>query len=149
MSIDNQCIVSRFVCGTSGYPQIGIAGKTIPLHRLVYRIFNGPIKNGMCICHSCDNKQCINPKHLWMGSQADNLTDMYRKNRGRNGKNYYRGEKHPLAKLSNDDVLYIRSNPPIKFGDLTRLAKRFGVTKQSIFYILKGKTWKMGSISKN
>lgn len=53
-------------------------------HRMAWFIFNGPIPPGMCVCHSCDNRACINVNHLWVGSQLENARDMYAKGRNVN-----------------------------------------------------------------
>lgn len=65
-----------------GYAQIRICGKRVYVHRLLFTYYNGPILAGMFICHSCDNPKCCNPKHLFQGTQKDNIRDMLNKNRG-------------------------------------------------------------------
>lgn len=59
--------------------------KTASLHRVAYSVFHGPIPDGMLVLHRCDVRSCLNPAHLFLGTQADNMTDMVTKGRNRNG----------------------------------------------------------------
>jgi len=97
--------------GGKGYPVTKINQKHYSVHRLFYEKFIGPIPEGMEVCHKCDNPQCINPDHLFIGTHADNMRDMCAK--GRN--NYIlppvlKGELNPGAKLSPSQVLEIRKD---------------------------------------
>ena len=110
--------------------------KTIAAHRLSYLIFHGEIPAGMEICHKCDNPSCINPDHLFAGTRQDNIDDRERK--GRN--NPPKGEKHAKAKLTEADVLTIRTKrlQGVSFG---KLAKEYGVCKKTIQDAVSGKNW--------
>jgi hypothetical protein len=70
-------------CKVKGYGQIGAGGRQRPLlaHRVAWEIANGPIGEGLVVCHSCDNPKCCNPAHLFVGTQAENLQDMTSKGR--------------------------------------------------------------------
>lgn len=69
----------------SGYGQCYHEGRVQPAHRVSWKLFRGEIPEGMVICHKCDNPACVNPEHLFVGTQQDNLHDMCIKNRARKG----------------------------------------------------------------
>ena len=66
-----------------GYGHFKVAGKTRRAHRVVWEEFKGPIPERLKVLHTCDNPSCVNPEHLFLGTQADNMQDMKQKGRGR------------------------------------------------------------------
>ena len=68
-----------------GYIPIMRNGVFYLIHRLIFKIIYGPIPPGMCVCHSCDNRKCINPEHLFLGTDQDNTNDMMKKGRHNRG----------------------------------------------------------------
>ena len=68
-----------------GYGAIRIHGRTLKAHRCAWHWTFGPIRPGLCVCHKCDNPSCCNPKHLFLGTQADNVRDMVSKGRSAAG----------------------------------------------------------------
>ncbi len=64
-----------------GYGAIGVEGKTKGVHRVAWELVNGPIPDGMLICHHCDIRNCINPEHLFLGTHTDNMQDALKKGR--------------------------------------------------------------------
>ena len=123
-----------------GYGQKRVGSKTHKAHRLAWMVFIGPIDPGMFVCHKCDNPPCCNPAHLFIGSPRDNVIDAMKKGRAFVPVSK-RGEKSPASKLSEIDVLEARRL--IEEGwSLSKVAGQFGVTKQTIWLIKEGKTWK-------
>ena len=107
-------------------------------HRLSYKTFVGPIPDGMCVLHRCDNPGCVNPDHLFLGTQADNNKD--RANKGRAAKQ--KGEANGRAKLTDDQVREIREKyVPWKYSTY-KLAKEYGVSYPHISDIINRKRWK-------
>lgn len=75
--------------GHHGYGRIGIGGHdgpTVLAHRVAWELSNGPVPEGLCVLHRCDNPPCVNPDHLFVGTQADNIRDCKEKGRMRNGR---------------------------------------------------------------
>lgn len=131
-----------------GYGQYGKPKRMA--HRLSWEHHRGPIPDGMNVCHRCDNPPCVNPDHLFLGTQADNLKDMTEK--GRRAKPYDRhGEKNPKATMTRETAELIRklywtdrTRPKQKSAPYTSkaLAARFGVTRNAVRAIARGVNWK-------
>jgi len=125
----------------SGYGMIR-NGKWMALaHRVSWTLANGRIPDGKQVLHHCDVRFCVNPSHLYLGTNADNIRDKVA--RGRSGFSHpeRQGELHPLAKLNQEQVEVIRTKPYI-FGSGKELAERFGVSRALITRIRKGQLWK-------
>jgi hypothetical protein len=109
-------------------------------HRFAYELTYGEIPDGLLACHKCDNHKCVNPKHIFLGTQRDNMRDMLAK--GRNGTKRVTGESHHKAKLSNEKISYIRNRYAV--GDIKQkdLAKEFGVSQTNISCIIRRTGWR-------
>ena len=118
----------------SGYGRFGINGKLFLAHRISWMLSFGDIPEGLDVCHSCDNRLCCNPHHLFPGTQQDNMTDMVLKGRSMRGTGVWQ------AKLTEDKVIEIRNL--ISDGFSTRkIGKMFGVTSSTVSKIGKRQLW--------
>ena len=114
-----------------GYGQLIIDGQKLYAHRVSYALFHGELPRTLNVCHKCDNVQCVNPDHLFLGTQKDNLQDMSAKGRST------RGERNPQAKLTADVIKEIRDNATPN----EQLAKQYGVSRRTISAIKKKERW--------
>lgn len=116
-----------FFNGTQGYA-----------HRFSFTYFIGEIVKGNFVCHKCDNPSCVNPYHLFQGTQEDNMQDSLRKGRFRNQD----GIRNHSAKLNKDSVLLIRGlfKRHRRCGDF--LCRWLGVSPAVISFVKHGKSWR-------
>jgi len=120
-----------------GYGYVSVGGRMLLAHRLSWKIHNGPIPAGMCILHRCDVPACVNPAHLFLGTQLDNIRDRDAKKRHVPSP----GEHHGRAKLTDAKVVEIRTLYAMGGVSQRALAKRFGVAHSRISDIVLRKRW--------
>ena len=117
--------------GSSGYGFLFTGTKKRPkpklAHRMSYEIHNGPIPDGLNVLHTCDNRPCVNPAHLFLGTQSDNLVDALQKGRA------------PGMKLCEKDVELILS---LENNTLKQIANWFGISIAQVWNIRNRKQWK-------
>lgn len=105
-------------------------------NRVSWMIHKGEIPKGLHVCHSCDNPLCVNPDHLWLGTDQDNNSDKVKKNR----QSRLHGESNPAAVLNKEKVILIRT---IAWTESARvIGIKFGVSESAILAIWNNKTWK-------
>lgn len=138
-----------------GRGTISINGKNMVAPRLSWALANGKMPPAdMLVCHSCDNPNCVNPAHLWLGTVSDNARDASAKKRlymqrypemsffaqPENFKLKAKGSRHGSSKLSEADVSLIKQG--LADGEtILCLSERFGVSTTSIFRIKNGRNW--------
>jgi len=131
-----------------GYGTIKLSGTRQLAHRASYEVFVGPVQGEQVVRHSCDTPACVNPMHLEIGTQLDNIRD--RVSRGRNGAAFGdshgartcpesrpRGELHYASKLTEADAVAIRADR----APQRVLAKRYGVSRNAIRKVQSGASW--------
>lgn len=123
---------------STGYGQIGIKGKKFSSHRLSWLVNRGAIPSGLCVCHHCDNRRCVNPNHLFLGTKKDNLDDMDQKGR-RITPPRPSGEANPAARLSDRQVEEIRELGRQGLGS-RKIAKQVGCSSSQAFRIVRGES---------
>jgi plasmid maintenance system antidote protein VapI len=109
--------------------------KSYSAHRLSYLWAFSEIPDGLYVCHKCDNRACVNPNHLFLGTAKENTQDMINKNRIVT----QRGEEASNSKLTEEDVMKIRQI--YSYTTAKELAKLYGVVPQAIYDIVKNRTW--------
>lgn len=174
VEVVGECWVFTGCISTGGYGRLSVGGKIVGAHRHTWKLVYGPIPmladnyHGTCVCHRCDNRACIRPAHLFIGTHTDNMRDMESKGRSdhpsgdrqglrrhpearafgdRNGSRRHperrpRGSHHANAVLSEQNVQTIRSlyeSGGIRQADL---AERFGVSQVLVSQIVRNMVWR-------
>lgn len=127
----DECWVWLRTKNVSGYGMVYVQEfrSDVVAHRVSWMLFRGPIPEGMDVLHKCDNPACVNPNHLWIGTNSDNNTDA-----GRKGRFILRGKPgatNPRAKFTNEQVRALREMPKY-YGFFEEMAAKYGVNKSII-----------------
>lgn len=128
-----------------GYGGLRYKSKTWMAHRLSYTFYKGPIPEGMLVCHKCDNPPCINPDHLFIGNNSDNMMDAYRKGRWKGVLGYRKktckGENHWYSKFKPEIILEIRKL--FKSGlRIIDICNKYNMNHATVSDICKRRSWK-------
>lgn len=127
----------------AGYGKFGHDHRTRSAHRVAYELWRGPIPDGLCVLHRCDNPACVNPEHLFLGTKSDNSKDMITKRRQvfqRRPDLIPRGERNGSARLTAFKVAEIRA---LLAAGATkkRVARDIGVSRSLIQFIASRTVW--------
>ena len=128
------CWLWNGAAGNHGYGvvSLGRVGLKESAHRFFYQLHKGPIAPGLCVCHKCDTPGCVNPDHLFLGTNADNMAD-------RRAKGRYNGTWNSRAMLTDAQIREIRATPSNVSNK--ELAARYGVRRRTIWDIRSSRTW--------
>lgn len=134
--IPGGCWIWRGNRTVSGYGRLGKSPRVL-MHRFSYEHYVGPIPEGMDILHHCDVRPCVNPKHLYAGTDADNVRDKVLRGR------HVKGEKAASAKLTLSGVSEIRRRyrAGVRGHGCTVLGKKFGISNVAVHKIISGRSW--------
>lgn len=121
-----------------GYGQITFGGKVMPAHRAAYKFLVGTVCDDLMVLHTCNNRACVNPNHLYLGTAIDNNRD-----RDRDGRQArLRGELAGMARLTWMDIREIRRSYRSGTETYKSLGRRFRVDPTNIGHIIQERTWK-------
>jgi hypothetical protein len=122
----------------TGYGSVKRNGRPQLAHRFAWTLVNGPIPDGLLVCHHCDNPPCCNPAHLFLGTHKTNAADKVAKGRGINP--VLVGERNPRARATEAIVREVRSLSAMGVS-YSALARQFALTKECVAAIVQRRTW--------
>ncbi len=114
-------------------------GRMLSAHRVSWELSNGPVPDGLHVCHSCDYPGCCNPGHLFVGTAQDNARDKVLKGRQAGLR---KGVAHHKARLCPARVMDVRWQHLINSRSMSDLAAEYGVTRQAIWHVVHSRSWR-------
>lgn len=127
------CWIWEGSIGSMGYGKLGRKKKHLLAHRFSYEVYIGPIPNGIQVCHTCDNRRCVNPDHFFLGSALDNARDRVSK-----GRCYHKHERHWNAKITKEQAEAIRNDS----RPSEEIAKDYPINRRMVSSIKNGTSWR-------
>lgn len=109
-------------------------------HRYAWELECGPIPKGLCVLHKCDNRKCVNPNHLFLGTNEDNVKD--REQKGRGVMPDQNGENNSMAKLTEEEIKNIRFRYENENITQKELGKIYNIDQSAVSIIINKKVWK-------
>lgn len=125
----------------TGYGTFRYEGESIDSHRFVWFLVNGEFPK-LLVCHTCDNRLCCNPKHLFLGTYQDNTKDAMRKGRHKIPKTKVFGENVGSSKLSEEQIISIRSEYASGKYSQRAIAKKYNISQRHVGRITNRDMWK-------
>lgn len=135
------CWEWKALINDSGYGLFPHERRSLRAHRVAWSLVNGPIPKGLQVCHHCDNRKCVNPDHLYVGTQKDNIADMMDRDRGSGQFTVERNPK-PKTKLTRDQVLEVRRLGAQGALSQKEIGRRFGIRQTNVSKILRRESWR-------
>jgi len=136
---DNGCILWTGPIDSKGYGVLKHGPISFRAHRIAYSLKHGAIPTGLNACHTCDTPSCVNPDHIFIGTQKDNIHDMIKKNRN----------TLPPRTRDISPTLKAQIKADISGESLQKLAKKYGVSQTTIFNVRGGSQLRQGNINNN
>jgi len=141
------CLEWQGSIGEWGYGCVSYHGVTWLAHRLAYYLKHNKHPGEWLVCHHCDNPACVNPEHLFLGTNKDNMRDAKAKGRTvpparPSPEQQVRGERQWKARLTDAAVVDIRARYTGAYGELRALAKEYGVSAATVGHVVRGRTWR-------
>lgn len=135
---ENACWTWKGMLDKDGYGYYRVDKRTRRAHRVSWELANGPIPEGLFVCHKCDNPPCVRSDHLFLGTAQDNARDRGSKNRGRQ----QQGTSNSMSKLTDESVIEIRALHKAGGWSHSALASKFGVSRRTIGFVVNRVVWK-------